>query len=98
MRFTVFPALRGVALIKTLLEELELKPIALLPIFKTEAIIAAVLSGQRRISVEPIEGLSRSLRELWFRLETRFAHNRSVHGCRQGRAAFTLSSIIDKHR
>lgn len=55
----VFPVLRGVALIKSLLEELNLKPTALLPIFKTEAVIAAVLSGQRRISVEQIEGLSR---------------------------------------
>src|SRR5690606_17044181 len=55
----VFPASRGVALIKTLLEELNLKPIALLPIFKTEAFIAAVLSGQRRVTVEQIEGLSR---------------------------------------
>lgn len=54
----VFPALHGIALIKTLLEELKLKPTDLLPIFKTEACIAAVLNGQQQLTVEQINGLA----------------------------------------
>ncbi len=55
----VFPALCGVALVKALMEELNLKPTALLPIFKTESIAATVLNGQRKLTIEQIEGLSR---------------------------------------
>lgn len=54
----VFPALRGLALVKTLLEELNLKPADLLPIFKTEACIAAMLNGQQPLTVEQIKGLA----------------------------------------
>jgi HTH-type transcriptional regulator / antitoxin HigA len=54
----VFPALRGVALLKTLIEELNLQPAVLLPIFRTDAVVAAVLSGRRKLTIEQIEGLS----------------------------------------
>jgi HTH-type transcriptional regulator / antitoxin HigA len=52
------PDLQGVDLLKALIEELDLKQKDLVPIFKTELIVSAVLSGQRRFTVEHIEKLA----------------------------------------
>jgi HTH-type transcriptional regulator / antitoxin HigA len=52
------PDLQGVELLKALIEELDLKQKDLVPIFKTESIVSAVLSGQRRFTVEHIEKLA----------------------------------------
>lgn len=51
-------ALRGVALVKGLLELHGLKQKDLEPIFKTKSITSAVLSGQRRLTVEQINRLA----------------------------------------
>ena len=55
----VFPELKGVALLKALINELGLKQKELTPIFKPESIVSAVLHGKRRQTVEHIKGLSR---------------------------------------
>lgn len=54
----VYPTLRGVALIRALLNQSGLKQKELLPIFKTESIVSAVLNGYRKLTVEHIEGLA----------------------------------------
>jgi HTH-type transcriptional regulator / antitoxin HigA len=50
--------LRGVALIRGLLELYELKQQDLTPIFKTKSIPSAVLHGKRRLTVEQIDRLA----------------------------------------
>ncbi len=50
--------LKGVELLKALIEELDLKQKDLVPIFKTESIVSAVLNGQRQFTVEHIEKLA----------------------------------------
>lgn len=50
--------LRGVELIKTLLEEHGLRQKDLVDIFKTESIVSAVLNGHRSLTVEHIDKLS----------------------------------------
>jgi HTH-type transcriptional regulator / antitoxin HigA len=57
-RHVLIPDLHGVELLKALIEELDLKQKDLVPIFKTESIVSAVLSGQRRFTVEHIEKLA----------------------------------------
>lgn len=52
------PDLSGVELLKALMGELDLKQKDLVPIFKTESIVSAILNGQRRLTVEHIEKLS----------------------------------------
>jgi HTH-type transcriptional regulator / antitoxin HigA len=52
------PDLQGVELLKALIEELDLKQKDLVPIFKTESIVSAVLNGQRQFTVEHIEKLA----------------------------------------
>jgi HTH-type transcriptional regulator / antitoxin HigA len=52
------PDLQGVELLKALLEELDLKQKDLVPIFKTESIVSAILNGQRQFTVEHIEKLA----------------------------------------
>jgi HTH-type transcriptional regulator / antitoxin HigA len=52
------PKLRGVALLKVLIEEHNLRQKDLVPIFKTESIASAVLQGQRQLTVGHIEKLS----------------------------------------
>jgi HTH-type transcriptional regulator/antitoxin HigA len=54
----LIPDLSGVALLKALIDELGLKQKDLVPIFKTESIVSAVLSGQRKFTVEHIEKLA----------------------------------------
>lgn len=50
--------LRGITLIKALLQEENLNQSHLLRIFKTKSIASAVLNGKRRLTVEHIDGLA----------------------------------------
>ena len=50
--------LRGVALIKALLQEQGLRQRDLVPIFKTDSIVSAVLNGKRSLTVEHINKLA----------------------------------------
>ncbi len=52
------PDLNGVELLKALIREFGLKQKDLVPIFKTESIVSAILNGQRKFTVEHIEKLS----------------------------------------
>ncbi len=52
------PDLSGIELLKSLINEFELKQKDLVPIFKTESIVSAIFSGQRRFTVEHIEKLA----------------------------------------
>ena len=51
--------LRGVALIKALLEEYGLRQKDLVDVFKTESIVSAVLNGRRDLTVDHIDKLAR---------------------------------------
>ncbi|MEI6329757.1 MAG: helix-turn-helix domain-containing protein [Pseudanabaena sp.] len=53
------PDIYGVELIEALLEEFELKQKDLVPIFKTESIVSAVLNGHRKLKTEHIEKLAK---------------------------------------
>ncbi len=55
----LMPDLFGVQLLKVLIEEMGLKQKDLLPIFKTESIVSAVLRGKRKFTVEHIEKLAK---------------------------------------
>jgi HTH-type transcriptional regulator/antitoxin HigA len=52
------PDLAGVELLTALIKELGLKQKDLVPIFKTESIVSAVLNGHRGLTVEHIEKLA----------------------------------------
>ena len=52
------PDIYGVELIEALLEEFDLKQKDLVPIFKTESIVSAVLNGHRKLMTEHIEKLA----------------------------------------
>ena len=52
------PDLSGVELLQALIDEFELKQKDLVPIFKTESIVSAVLNGRRKFTVEHIEKLA----------------------------------------
>ena len=52
------PELRGVALVKALMAEGDLRQRDLVPIFKTESITSAVLNGHRQLTVEHIDKLA----------------------------------------
>ena len=52
------PDLHGVELLRAMIEELDLKQKDLVPIFKTESIISAILKGQRKFTIEHIEKLA----------------------------------------
>jgi HTH-type transcriptional regulator/antitoxin HigA len=52
------PDIYGVELIEALLEEFDLKQKDLVPIFKTESIVSAVLNGHRKLMTEHIEQLA----------------------------------------
>ena len=52
------PDIYGVELIEALLEEFDLKQKDLVPIFKTESIVSAVLNGHRKLMAEHIENLA----------------------------------------
>lgn len=51
--------LHGVALVKALLEEYDLRQKDLVDVFKTESIASAVLNGRRGLTVEHIDKLAR---------------------------------------
>jgi HTH-type transcriptional regulator / antitoxin HigA len=52
------PDIYGVELLNVLIEEWGLKQKELVPIFKTESIVSAVINGHRQLTVEHIEKLS----------------------------------------
>ncbi len=52
------PDLSGVDLLKALINELGLQQKDLVPIFKTESIVSAILNGKRKFTVEHIEKLA----------------------------------------
>lgn len=52
------PDIYGVDLLKVLIEEQDLRQKDLVPIFKTESIVSAVLKGQRNLTVHHIQGLA----------------------------------------
>ena len=52
------PELRGVELIKAALVERQLRQKDLVPVFKTESIVSAVLNGHRKLTVEHIKKLA----------------------------------------
>ena len=57
-KYVKIPDLQGVELLKALIEELDLKQKDLVPIFKTESIVSAILNGQRQFTVGHIEKLA----------------------------------------
>ncbi|PSR15459.1 transcriptional regulator [filamentous cyanobacterium CCP3] len=52
------PDLSGIDLLRALMDEFKLKQKDLVPIFKTESIVSAILNGQRNFTVEHIEKLA----------------------------------------
>lgn len=52
------PDIYGIELIEALLEEFDLKQKDLVPIFKTESIVSAVMNGHRKLMTEHIEKLA----------------------------------------
>jgi len=52
------PDIHGVELLKVLMAEQQLRQKDLLPVFKTESIVSAVLSGQRQLTVSHIQKLA----------------------------------------
>lgn len=57
-KYVPIPDLSGVELLKALIDELGLKQKDLVPVFKTESIVSAILNGQRKFTVEHIEKLA----------------------------------------
>lgn len=53
------PDIHGVELLRTLMIERSLRQKELVPIFKTESIVSAVLSGQRNLTVTHIQKLAK---------------------------------------
>lgn len=58
-RNILIPDIHGVELLKVLIEERGLKQKDLLPIFKTESIVSAVLTGNRQLTVRHIAELAK---------------------------------------
>ena len=52
------PDIFGVELLKALIDEFNLQQKDLVPIFRTESIVSAVLSGKRQLTVEHIRNLA----------------------------------------
>jgi len=57
-KYNPIPEIQGVELLKALLAESNLEPQDLLPIFKTEANLFAVLSGQQELTLDQIQELA----------------------------------------
>jgi HTH-type transcriptional regulator / antitoxin HigA len=57
-RVVEVPDIFGVELLNVLIEEWDLKQKELVPIFKTESIVSAVLNGHRQLTVEHIQKLA----------------------------------------
>jgi HTH-type transcriptional regulator/antitoxin HigA len=58
LHYEPIPDIHGVELIKALLAEFNLRQKDLVPIFKTESIVSAVLNGQRQLSANHIRKLA----------------------------------------
>ena len=58
-KYVPIPDISGVELLKALIEELNLQPKDLVPVFKTESIASAILNDQRQLTVEHIEKLAK---------------------------------------
>lgn len=54
----LIPDLSGVELLKALVDEFGLKQKDLVPVFKTESIVSAIINGQRQFTVKHIEKLA----------------------------------------
>jgi HTH-type transcriptional regulator/antitoxin HigA len=54
----IIPDIYGIELLKFLLEERDLKQKDLVPIFKTESIVSAVLNGKRQLTSRHIQELA----------------------------------------
>lgn len=52
------PDLSGIDLLRALMNEFSLRQKDLVPIFKTESIVSAILNGQRNFTIEHIEKLA----------------------------------------
>lgn len=61
-KYVPIPDLSGVELLKALIDEFDLKQKDLVPVFKTESIVSAILAGQRKFTVEHIEKLAKFFR------------------------------------
>jgi len=57
-RNVLIPDLSGVELLQALIDEFGFKQKDLVPIFKTESIVSAILNGKRKLNIEHIEKLS----------------------------------------
>lgn len=57
-KYDPMPEIQGRELLKALLAEADLKPEDLLPIFKTEAAVFAVLKGQQELTVTQVQELA----------------------------------------
>jgi HTH-type transcriptional regulator / antitoxin HigA len=57
-RTVKIPDIYGVELLNVLIEEWGLKQKELIPIFKTESIVSAILNGHRQLTVEHIQKLA----------------------------------------
>jgi len=57
-KYVSIPDLSGVELLKALIHEFNLQQKDLVPIFKTESIVSAILNGKRKFTVEHIEKLA----------------------------------------
>jgi len=57
-KHVTIPDLGGVELLKALIQEFDLKQKDLVPIFKTESIVSAVLNGHRQLTLEHITKLA----------------------------------------
>lgn len=57
-KYVLIPDLYGVELLQAIIQEFGLKQKDLVPIFKTESIVSAILNGQRKFTVEHIEKLA----------------------------------------
>ena len=53
------PTLRGVTLLKALMEESDLQPIDLIPIFGSEASVAEMLACQKELTEQQIDELAK---------------------------------------
>jgi HTH-type transcriptional regulator/antitoxin HigA len=58
LHYEPIPDIQGVELIEALLTEFDLRQKDLVPIFKTESIVCAVLNGQRQLTVNHIRKLA----------------------------------------
>lgn len=88
--------LRGIALIKGLIDLYDLQQKDLTPIFKTESIVSDILKGKRRLTTEHIDGLATFFKlphSLFFEPD----NNRSAH-IEQARRTLNTSKEVNHER